>query len=447
MNVSNNPDQIPNFTDKSAKSEESFESLAEQPAPRSKKNSKRLFWLFLSLLGPGVIAMLANNDAGGMIEYTLTGAKFGISFFIPLLFLFAPISYQFQELSMRLSAVTGREYRGLVRERFGRGASVYSVTALSLANTLYIVTEYVGMTAGLTMLGLPLWLADIVCFAFIGSITFFMGYARKEKVALVVGAINVVFIVVAILARPNFSQFAGIFTASSGAASGFGPDSMPVFIMATLGNTIAPFMLYFQNSATLDKEVTSADIHTGRLDILIGSVLQPFFAAVVMICGAALAGKEVAGNAAGIISAFCSRLGNAGGALFAVGLFNAGWLAATTISMSTAYTVAGAFGWKRSMNDKIAQAPGFYGTYFAGLLIGAAVILIPRLPLVMLAVFTQIIGAGVLIPDIIFLNLLTSDKKLMGKFVNKPIKKIVGWTLAVIFAVMSVIAVTTSLLS
>ena len=174
-----------------------------QKITKGRSGPSRRLWLLWALLGPGIISMLANNDAGGMISYTMTGATFGISLFLPLLFLLAPVGYYFQEMSMRLSAVTQSDYRELLLRHFGRFWCYGSISALALANLLYIITEFVGMTAGLTLVGLPLWAADILSLIFVSAVTFLIGYWPKERFILFVGAINIVFIAAAILTRPD----------------------------------------------------------------------------------------------------------------------------------------------------------------------------------------------------------------------------------------------------
>jgi len=411
---------------------------------RGRSGFSRKLWLFWALLGPGIIALLANNDAGGMISYTMTGATFGISLFLPLLFLLAPIGYNFQEMSMRLSAVTQTEYRELVLRHFGRFWSFSSVSALALANLLYIITEFVGMTAGLTLMGLPLWASDIISFIFVSSVTFLMGYWKKERLALFVGAINVVFIVAAFMSHPNPVEIARVFTTWPRISLALGSNGMLVFIMATIGNTIAPFMLFFQNNATIDKKITAKDLRLGRTDIALGALLQPLFAIAVMICGAALLGKIAnlnSSNPANLISALVPAIGHIGSNLFAVGLFNAGWLAAITLGLASAYTIAGTFGWKRNLNQKISEAPHFYLLYFGTLLLGALIILIPGLPLDMMAVFTQIIAAMLLVPDLIFLVLFTSNPQIMGEHVSCWWKRIIGWGIVTLYSAMSALTI------
>ncbi|MDR0266940.1 divalent metal cation transporter, partial [Paenibacillus sp.] len=391
---------------------QSNESISfKEKVTKGKTGYKRKLWLFWALLGPGIISSLSNNDAGGMISYTMTGAMFGISFFLPLLFLLAPIDYNMQEMSMRLGAVTKTEYRELLLRHFGKFWHWTSVAALTLANLMYIVTEFVGMTAGLTLMGLPLWVADLISFAFVSVVLLFMGYWSKERLGILVGAVNVVFIIVAFMSHPDPAEIGKVFTSWPDNISwDLKENGVLIFILATIGNAIAPFMLYYNNNTTLDKGLTRKDLRLGRIDIGIGSLLQPIFAATVMIAGAALFGHVAnldESNPTELITAFEPITGRLGSILFAIGLFNAGWLAAITISFSSSYTVAGAFGWKRSQNNKISEAPKFYAFYFGCLLLGAVAILIPGLPLSMLAVFTQIFAIMLFVPDLIFLVMLT----------------------------------------
>jgi Mn2+/Fe2+ NRAMP family transporter len=415
-------------------------SFAEKMAGGRARSSRRLL-LVWALLGPGVISLLANNDAGGMISYTMTGATFGVGLFLPLLFLLAPVGYNFQEMSMRLSAVTGAEYRELLLRHFGRFWYYGNVSALALGNLLYIITEFVGMTAGLTLVGLPLWASDVLSFVFVSAVTFLIGYWPKERFVLCVGAINIVFVVAAILSRPDPAAIANAFTSLPSISWGLGGNGMLIFILATVGNTIAPFMLYFQSNATIDKKITAKDLRLGRTDIALGAVLQPLFAMTVMICGAGLVGKIAnldSSNPTDLISALVPVAGRLGSNLFAVGLFNAGWLAAITISLSSAYAVAGTFGSKRSLHHSIPEAPAFYGIYFGSLLVGAIIVLIPDLPLNMMAVFTQIIAAMLLVPDLIFLVLLTSNPRIMGEHVSRWWNQVIGWAIVALYGIMSV---------
>lgn len=412
----------------------------EEKMMRGKAGRSKRLWLLWVLLGPGLLALIGNNDAGGMISYTMTGATFGISLFLPLVFLLAPLGYIIQEMSMRLAAVTQIEYRELLFRHYGRFWGYSSLLALLLANLLYIMAEFIGMTAGLTILGLPLWASDIISVIFVGSLAIFMGYWNKERLLLFVGALNIVFIVVAYLSHPDPAAIATVFTTWPDVTLS-AESTMMWYIIATIGNDLAAWMIFFQNSATIDKGLTVKDLRLGRIDIAIGCVAQPIMAAAAILIGAALFGHVDnldSANPTQIISALAPFTGQIGSALFGLGLFNAGWLAAITISLSTAWTISGAFGWPRSLNYKLLEAPKFYALYTGSLLIGAVAVLIPNLPLNFISVLTQIVAAILLIPILVFLILLANNRKIMGNYVNGRNNRIWGWLTVTILIAMTI---------
>ncbi len=415
----------------------------EEKITRGKSGWSKRIWLLWALLGPGMLALIGNNDAGGMISYTMTGATFGISLFLPLVFLLAPLGYIVQEMSMRLAAVTRIEYIELLFRHFGRIWGYSSLLALLLANLMYIMAEFIGMTAGLTILGLPLWASDVVSFIFVGSLAIFTGYWKKERLLLFVGALNIAFVVVAYLSHPDPAEIAKVFITWPDITQNV-ENTMMWYIIATIGNDLAAWMIFFQNNATIDKGLTAKDLRLGRIDIAIGCVAQPLLAAAAILCGAALFGHVDnldSSNPTQIISALVPFTGQLGSILFGLGLFNAGWLAAITISLSTAWTVSGAFGWSRSLNNKLSEAPNFYAIYIGSLLIGDAAVLIPNLPLNSISVLTQIIAAILLIPILIFLILLTNNRKIMGDYISGRCNRIWSWTIIGILIAMTIATV------
>ncbi|GHV16859.1 hypothetical protein FACS189425_01930 [Clostridia bacterium] len=360
-----------------------------------------------------IISMLANNDAGGMLEYTLSGAHFGM-IFIPLLFLLAPISYIFSELIMRLGIATGKTHHELVRLHIGKIAANFSICAMVVGNFLYIITEFIGMATPLVFFGLPLWIASLISLVFVCAIALFWSEKRQDKIAMCVGGINVVFIVVAIMGF-NAGHI-GNLESVLGGMGGF-ENSLWLFILATIGNTIAPFMLFFQQS----------DIST-KQEIWLGALLQSFFAAIVIVCGASLlgAGAGVGDDVPSLIGAFAEYISPVAGALFAVGLFNSGWLAAITISLATT----------RTIYVRGHHASGFVTTLIF-LVLGAGFILIPCVPLGLVAVGTQIVGAILLVPDLVYIAILTSKRGIMGAKVNTRWQRVLAWGLAGLFGVVA----------
>ena len=195
--------------------------------------------------------MLANNDAGGVISYAVTGALFGVGLFIPLVICLAPLAFTIQEMSMRLGAVTQEGFSKLVLRRYGRFWGYYHISTLAVENLLTLITEFIGMTAGLILIGLPLWLSDIACLGLIVTCVLLTGYWTKERVALCVGALNVIFLVVAAMTHPSAATIGHALVAWNPPAAH--PSTVLWYVIATVGNAIAPWMIFFRGAVRSTK--------------------------------------------------------------------------------------------------------------------------------------------------------------------------------------------------
>jgi len=308
-------------------------------------------------------------------------------------------------------------------------------------NLLTLLTEFIGMTAGMVILGLPLWVSVIISLSLVLSLTIFTGYWTKERFALFIGALNIIFVVIACMTHPSVAAIGHAFTAWNIPAHS---DNVFWYIIALVGNSIAPWMIFFQGSAYIDKGVVDKHIRFGRIDTLIGCVVQVLVAASVIIAGAALYGHiqnvENFGPSA-LIHAFDTYVGRLPSILFALGLFNAGLLASITVSLSSSWSVAEAFGWSKSLNDKISEAPKFYAVYIGSVVVAAVVVLIPNLPLNYVSVFAQVIGGLLMAPILIFLTLLSNNKQLMGNYKNSVLGNIKAWSIAIILIGLAVLLV------
>jgi len=395
-----------------------------------KRGLRRFFWLIWALMGPGLIAAMADNDAGGVISYAVTGAKFGIGLFVPLVLCLAPLTFTIQEMSMRLGAVTGEGFATLALKRYGKFWGYYHISTLAFENLLTLITEFIGMTAGLVLLGIPLWLSSILCLVLVVGFVLFTGYWTKERVALIVAMLNVIFLVVAAMTHPSMSAIGHAF-----AAWNVPPElkgGVIWFVIATIGNAVAPWMVFFQGSGTVDKGVTEKELRLGRIDTALGVIIQVTIAAGIIVAGAVLFGHVQNIDDAGpseMIRAIHSVAGRWPAILFGLGLFNAGFLASITVSLSSSWSIAEIFGWSKSLNDKIWEAPKFYTVYIGSLVLAALAMLIPNLPLNLISIVTQIIGGILMLPLLIFMLLMTSDQKLMGKYNTKIFGKIWGWAM------------------
>lgn len=402
---------------------------------------RKLAWIG-TFLGPGVLAALADNDAGGVISYTVTGAKFGIGLFLPLTLCLVFLTYTVQEMSMRLGVVASEGYLPLVRKNYGRFWMAIQLLALAVQNLITLATEFIGMSAGLVLLGLPLWCA-VVLSAFLAiMLSLYGNYASKEKIALCIGALNIAFVLTAIWTKPDLGAVAQSFWTWSVPENERG--SLFWYIAALVGNAIAPWMIFYQNGAYLDKGVQSEDIHKGRIDTLVGCIWHVMIAAALILCGAAMFGKiqnvEEADPAI-LISCLESEFGRIPAVLFGLGLFNAGLLASITVSLSSSWTLAESFGWSKSLDDKIRDAPGFYAIYAGSVLLAAGIVLIPGIPMNHLAVVAQVVGGALMIPILVFLTLLTSQRRILGDFASTAFQKTRNWIAVILLASVSVVTI------
>ncbi len=431
--------QSPSSPSHSAEAVHEQGSRFRKMVAQRKHGWQRYLWTFWALLGPGLLAALADNDAGGVISYAATGVQFGIGLFVPLVLCLAFLTFTVQEMSMRLGAVTQEGFSRLAKRKYGKFWGYYHISTLAFENLLTLITEFIGMTAGLVLLGIPMWLADLLCLIFITSFAIFTGYFTKERIALLVGSLNTVFLIVAAMTHPSVSALGRAF------ATWNVPHALQGgviwFVIATVGNAIAPWMIFFQGSGTIDKGVSSKELRLGRIDTAFGCIVQVVIAAGIIICGAVLFGHIENVSSVGpsaIISGLHHTVGRWAAILFGMGLFDAGFLASITVSLSSSWSIAELFGWSKSLNDKIRQAPKFYAVYIGSLVLAALVILIPNLPLNFISIITQVIGGVLVTPLLIFLVLMTSDKKLMGEYRTKLFGRIWGWAMALLLIGLTV---------
>lgn len=403
------------------------------------KSRLLLIW---ALMGPGIIAAMADNDAGGVISYTVTGAQFGIGLFIPLVICLAPLTFTIQEMSLRLCAVTQEGFSRLALKRYGKFWGYFFISTLAFENLLTLITEFIGMTAGLILLGIPLLLSTIICLVLIIIFVISTGYWTKERIALLVGMLNVVFLVVAGMTHPSMAAIGHAFISWN--VPHFLQGSIIWYVIATIGNAIAPWMIFFQGSGTIDKGVTPKELNLSRIDTAIGCIIQIIVAAGIILCGATLFGHVQNISNAGpsdILRALDHGAGRGAVILFGIGLFNAGFLASITVSLSSSWSIAELFGWSKSLNDKIREAPKFYAIYIGSLVLAALAILIPNLPLNFISVATQVIGGILMAPLLIFLVLMTSDKNLMGQYRSKLFGRMWGWAMVALLIGLTVVTI------
>jgi len=375
----------------------------------------------LAIVGPGLIVMVGDNDAGAFSTYGQAGQNYGTHLLWTFLLLI-PVLYVNQEMVLRLGAVTGVGHAKLILERFGRFWGAFSVIDLFILNALTIVTEFIGITLAAGFLGVPKIIAVglaalvIVASAMTGS------FRRFERIAMIFCVGSLLLIPVYLFAHPATSQMASGFFMPTMPGGGHQLATVMLLVIGIVGTTVAPWQLFFQQSYVIDKRITPRFINYEKADLVIGI-------GIVIIGGAALMGATAAafagthgaghyGDAAGLAAGLAAYAGRAVGVLFAVALLDASMIGAFAVSLSTAYALGDVLGLKHSLHRGAKQAKGFYVMY-AGLIgLAAAIVLIPGSPLGLLTEGVQVL-AGVLLPSAtVFLLLLCNDKAVLGPWVN-----------------------------
>jgi Mn2+/Fe2+ NRAMP family transporter len=396
----------------------------------------------LAIVGPGLIVMVGDNDAGAFATYGQAGQNYGTRLLWTLLLL-VPVLYVNQEMVLRLGAVTGVGHARLILERFGKFWGAFSVIDLFILNALTIITEFIGITLAAGYLGLPRVVAVALAALVIIGAAFTGSFRRFERLAIGLCAGSLLLIPIYFLSHPAASQMAkGFVTPVLPGGSGQLATVM-LLIISIVGTTVAPWQLFFQQSYVIDKRITPRFIKYEKGDLWIGIVVVVLGAGAVMgITAAAFAGHADAGhftNAAGLAAGLQAHAGRVAGVLFAIALLDASIIGAFAVSLSTAYAIGDVFGLKHSLHRGVKGAKGFYAIYGGLILAAAAVVLIPGSPLGLLTEGVQAL-AGVLLPSAaVYLLLLCNDREVLGPWVNGRRTNLFTGTVVAVLVALSVI--------
>jgi Mn2+/Fe2+ NRAMP family transporter len=385
----------------------------------------RLLWL---LIGPGILVFLGENDAPSMLSYAATGARFGVGFFLPFVVLTFLMGFVVQEMTVRLGAVTHRGHAELIFDRFGRFWGLFAMGDLVVGNFLTLVTEFIGVRAGLGFFGIrPSIAVGGALVIVFGAITTGR-YWTWERITLGLAIFNLLFIPAALLARPDWPAVGHALLTWTPLPTGSHSEIL-VLILADIGATVTPWMLFFQQSAVVDKGLQPRDINAGRFDTLLGVLLASICAIATILATTPLFHHGI--NAADFQGAqFAEALqpwiGHTGAALFALGIFEAGIVAAIAISTSSAYAFGEVFRTGHSLNRPLPEAWPFYLTLLGSASAAAALVLIPRFPLEFVVITVNVIAVLAMPPALAFLLLLVNDREVMGEYVNGIWENVAG---------------------
>ena len=396
-----------------------FGTIAEDDTKR------RLTWkhrvqTLLAILGPGLIVMVGDNDAGAFGTYTQAGQNYGTTLLWTLALLI-PVLYVNQEMVLRLGAVTGVGHARLIFERFGKFWGAFSVIDLFLLNALTIVTEFIGIALALDYLGLPKAAGVAVSALLIVAAVSTGNFRRFERFAMALVFASLLLVPIYFMAHPPIAAVARDFVVPRLPSEGKLSDVM-LLIIAIVGTTVAPWQLFFQQSYVVDKRITPRFMRYERLDLWIGIALVIIGAIAMMAFTAAIfAGQPEFGgftDAGGVAAGLEKYAGKAAGVMFAIALIDAALIGAAAVSLSTAYAIGDVFSLRHSLHRKVGDAKGFYAVYALLIVVAAAIVLTPGAPLGLLTNAVQTL-AGVLLPSAtVFLLLLCNDKPVLGPWVN-----------------------------
>jgi Mn2+/Fe2+ NRAMP family transporter len=395
----------------------------------------------LAILGPGLIVMVGDNDAGAFGTYTQAGQNYGTTLLWTLMLLI-PVLYVNQEMVLRLGAVSGVGHARLIVERFGKFWAAFSVIDLFLLNALTIVTEFIGISLALDFVGLPKNLGVLTSAAIVMIAVSTGNFRRFERFAIFLVFGSLLLVPVILMVHPPIDQLTRDFFVPKIPASGRLSEVM-LLIIAIVGTTVAPWQLFFQQSYVVDKRITPRFIKYERLDlwigiafVIVGAIAMMGFATTIFV------GRPEFGNftdAGGVAMGLEQYAGKLPAVLFALALIDACIIGAAAVSLSTAYAVGDVLSLHHSLHRKPNQAKGFYGVYFGLIVLAAILVLSPGIPLGLLTNAVQTL-AGVLLPSAtVFLLLLCNDRAVLGPWVNSRGLNVFTGAVIVVLVMLSMI--------
>ncbi|HZO89161.1 MAG TPA: divalent metal cation transporter [Chthonomonadaceae bacterium] len=410
--------------------------------------SSRLY-AFLSILGPGLIAANADNDASGIYGYALAGAQYRYAMLWVLVLSTIALGVA-QEICARMGAVTGKGLAELIREEYGVRITLFAMLALLVANFATTVSEFAGILAAVQLFAGPtarFWVLPLVA-GVVWLLVARGSYRRLERILLGASLIYLLYIVTAFLARPDWGQvLKETFVPNLKAVS---PLKDYVFmVINVVGTTITPWGQFYIQSSVRDKGIKASEYSHTRLDVLFGAFFTNFVAYFIIVCcGATLyaAGIHQVNDAGQVAKALAPLAGSLATVLFAVGLFNASCFGAIAVPLSTAYAVTEALGWESGLGRRTREAPLFIGTFTFLIIMAALLVMFFPAHLAALIILPNIVGAVLLPIILVLMLLLVNSRRLMDGFTNSRTYNAIAWTTTVVLIVLSLILLVTNLI-
>jgi NRAMP (natural resistance-associated macrophage protein)-like metal ion transporter len=401
----------------------------------SRFGNYRLF-AYLAILGPGIIAANAGNDASGIATYSSVGANYGYT----LLWTLVPMTISLvivQEMCVRMGVVTGQGLADLIREQFGVRWTAFVMLALLIANTGVIISEFVGIAQASELFGIPRYITILLSAALVWWLVVKGSQKRVERIFLLMSLVFLSYIASAFLSEPDWGQVGTSFLQPSVSS-----DSNYLYmVMALIGTTITPFMQVYVQSSVVEKRLNVEDLGVARADVIVGTLFACTIAGFIIICaGATLHARGIyeVSSAATAAEAFGPIAGIYAKYLFAIGLFGAAMLAMGVLPLATAYSVSEALGFEKGLSRSFREAPIFLGIFTTLILIGVIVALLPGIPQIKLLLFTQCVN-GLLLPIILYAIVsLANNKEIMGNHRNGTLFNIAAWAITLSVSILSI---------
>ncbi|MCR2034243.1 NRAMP family divalent metal transporter [Adlercreutzia mucosicola] len=411
---------------------------SEQPGTGPKRAPSRLL-LILAAMGPGIITAMAGNDAGGISTYSTAGANFGFGtlWVIPIMCVLLIVV---ETTAGRMGAVTGKGFAALIRERFGIRLAAFAMLALLVGNVATTFSEFAGIASGMEMFGVSKYISVPVAALAVWLLVVGGSYKRVQNVFLALSLVFITYIVAAFLAQPDWGAAAH----DTVVPTFVGDVGFISLVIAMIGTTIAPWMMFFTQSNVVEKGLTTKDLFSQRVDAVSGTIAACIVAwFIIVTTGAVLfpAGISI-DSAADAAAALAPFAGPYAEALFAVGLIAASFLAACVLPLTTAFVICEAFGWEAGVSFKWREAPTFKSIFTFVIAFSAIVVLLPDMNLLAMMLTAQFVN-GVILPILLaFMAIISADKRIMGAYRSRRVSKVLLWaTVGVVAALTAVLLV------
>ncbi|MGV8140893.1 MAG: Nramp family divalent metal transporter [Candidatus Woesearchaeota archaeon] len=390
--------------------------------------------LLLAVIGPGIITAAVDNDPGGITTYSVAGSHYGYM----LLWTIIPIIIALiliQEMAARMGIVTGKGLADLIRENFGLRATFYIMLILVIVNFGNVLSEFAGIAAAGEIFGITKYLLVPICAIGIWFLVVYGNYKVVERVFLVASVVYIAYIISGVLARPPWGE---VMTSMVVPHMVWKADYF-IIIMGLIGTTIAPWMMFYLQSSIVEKGLKVSDLKYSKIDVISGSIVTGVVAFFIIVaCAITLYANNTPVNTAEEAArALFPLAGVYAAALFAFGLFNAGVFSAAILPLSTAYSVCEGLGWESGVNKRFKEAPQFYFLITFLIAVGAAIILLPNIPLIKIMLISQVLN-GILLPIIlIYMLKLSNNKKLMGDHSNSRTFNTFTWAICILIIILT----------